>query len=473
VTAVYDSLVRISRNAKQRQQMGTLASDKQQRDSNERGILGLGGRVGNVYEALDVSGGDVFGHPRWLEALARVEAGQSAGVSVAFIDRYGRDVAKGMTYADRLMDAGGTIVVDGTAYDLTDPNQRLMFVMTLGLAEHYRLTGKKKSRETMDMVQRRGITNRVPYGYERNRRPDGTLHLPGEDQKKLVPGGARLIVHKVFEMRAGGARWSHIIDWLHEQGIDSPSGNPWWTSSTLRALITNRVYVGEVHMGGHVTKAAHEAIVTEAEWKAAQSTAVVVRTGKNLPGVAHGLLVCTGCRNPLSVQRAGHGQTFYGCRRHSSAGPCPRPVNGAQDAIDAYVHEKVLERLALKRPWSVVRRWRNLADAKEALDRAVYDRDQFLLGTEGLAADVIKAGADLREAAVQAATSVYEEAHQAADAATMTAGLTADAFDKADLPKRQKVARAVIDRIELNPFPKGGSKRTSKTVDRLDIQWKD
>src|SRR4051794_3591691 len=118
MTVVYDSLVRISRNAKQRKQMGTLASDSTQRDSNQRGIHGLGGRVGNTYEALDVSGGDVFGHPHWLEALARVEAGHSAGVAVAYVDRYGRDVGNGMRYADRLMDAGGTIVVDGKPYNM-------------------------------------------------------------------------------------------------------------------------------------------------------------------------------------------------------------------------------------------------------------------------------------------------------------------------------------------------------------------
>jgi DNA invertase Pin-like site-specific DNA recombinase len=140
----YDSLVRISRDAKLRQQMGTLASDEAQRQSNERGIARLGGRIGNVYEALDVSGGDVFAHPHWLAALARVENGDSAGVAVAYVDRYGRDATNGLVFADKLTAAGGTIVVDGKAYDLTDPNERLMFVMTLAQAEHYRLTAKKK-----------------------------------------------------------------------------------------------------------------------------------------------------------------------------------------------------------------------------------------------------------------------------------------------------------------------------------------
>ena len=115
---------------------------------------------------------------------------------------------KDLVFTDRLTAAGGTILVDGTAYDLGDPNQRLMFVMSLAQAEHYRLTGKKRSRETMKMVQRRGITNRVPFGYERNRRPDGTLVAA------IILGVAETVVLTLF-----GASWAPAISFAMLLGV--------------------------------------------------------------------------------------------------------------------------------------------------------------------------------------------------------------------------------------------------------------
>ena len=77
-------------------------------------------------------------------------------------------------------------------------------------------------------------------------------------------------------------------------------------------------------MGGHVTRDAHDGAVTEEEWQAAQSGAARVRTGRNLPGVAHGLSPAQGAAVRWQVQRAGHGRTFYGCQRKSGRGRARR-----------------------------------------------------------------------------------------------------------------------------------------------------
>ncbi len=470
-TPTYDSLVRISR-VNGRQADGSLMSDGQQRDSNEHAIRSNGGRIGRTFEALNESGHSIFTGAKWAEALERVKRGESSGVAVAYHDRLGRNTPGAYAFAAAMHRAGGVLIVNGRVLDPDDPQDKAMFGMAMIQAEMGYDVARQRSLRTLERVHERAITNMVPVGYRRNRLQDGTLELMGEDCKRLVPDPDRApVVRRIFAMRAAGERWPAVQAWLAAEGIPSPTGKPMWALSTLSTLVRNRCYIGEVDVGGHVTVGAHEPLVTEEVFDRAQPGSGVVRTGRNLAGVAGGLIVCESCGRPLSVGGRGTGRsTFYACRRTSSGGRCPRPVMAEQVPIDEAV-DGVLRELAEKGlDVEAVQARHELDEAQERLAAAEYDRNQFLAGTAGLPADVIaKRAGELQAAAAQAAQAVGA----AQDATTGVTGFPASGceWDALDLPAKRAAAHAVIERIVLAPF-EGGAKRWSVPANRITFVWR-
>jgi DNA invertase Pin-like site-specific DNA recombinase len=473
---IYDILVRISRVGERQLGSEKMHSDVEQIESGRHAIAALGGTVGKVFEAYDESGSTVFSSDEWTEALNRVKSGASNGAVVSYVDRFGRNTPEGLAYAAALTVAGGALIVNGRPVDFTDPYEKAMFAQAMVQAELTVDIAKKRARTTMDNVHKRGITNKAPYGYARNEGLGGK-QFPDSDAKMLVIVEEQAeVVRLVFAMRADGEKWPAIIKALHAQDVCAPRGAAYWTASTLADMVKSRTYVGETLVGGHVTRKAHAPIVTEAEWKAAQSKAVKVRNGKHRPGIAGGLLVCSGCGNPLQVQSSGNGHTFYGCARMSSAGPCPAPVTGKQSVLDDYVDGLVAAALDGGMGLTVVRAHHDLTAAKEAMQAAIDDEEQFVLGTVGMKSAAIAKGVTMHEVRVKAATDAYQAqlaAVSAVEDALESLPLDGDAYRALPVAGRKKVAADLVERIELGPFPRGASRSASVASDRLAAPvWK-
>jgi DNA invertase Pin-like site-specific DNA recombinase len=467
-----DSLIRISR-VQGRAAAGTLMSDDQQARSNERAIEAHGYAPGLTLDALNVSGGLVTESPKWQAALERVRTGASAGIAVAYVDRLSRDVKTGLAWVDELAAAGGIVISGGRRINVSNPHERSAFISELNMGELQLNVYKERSRETMQAVQARGITNRVPFGYMRNQRPDGTLIEPDADPKKLIADEQTAwIVRRIFEMRVDGSKWPAIQAWLEAEGLPSPTGRPMWTTSTLSTLVKNRIYLGEVKMGAVVTRGAHEALVSPRTFVEAQPRGQVIRTGRNVQGVAGGLLVCESCGRQLSVSGRGTGKaTFYACRRTSSGGRCALPVTGDQVSIDTAIDALLLDLAEGRLQIDGVERQRERDRARERVAAAEYDLEQFVEGTSGSTASVIAKRLAALEAELEEARAALTaaEAKVAGVEAFPTSGRQ---WRSLGLARQRQAARGVIARIDLAPFPKGADKRRSVAADRLTVVWR-
>ena len=71
------------------------------------------------------------------------------------------------------------------------------------------------------------------------------------------------MVKLVFELRAAGERWSTIIRELHDRGVASPSGQPYWTTGTLATWSRAASTAARSGWAARVTLRAHKPIVTE------------------------------------------------------------------------------------------------------------------------------------------------------------------------------------------------------------------
>src|SRR4051794_34364188 len=104
---VLDGYVRVS---KVRGRQGdAFASPDLQRGKIEGWCALQGHTLATVHHELDQSGARAD-RPKLLEALSRVEAGQSGGIVVARLDRFGRSLLDGLTAIERIERAGGRFV---------------------------------------------------------------------------------------------------------------------------------------------------------------------------------------------------------------------------------------------------------------------------------------------------------------------------------------------------------------------------
>jgi DNA invertase Pin-like site-specific DNA recombinase len=87
----------------------SFISPAEQRENIERYIAMRRARVGQIFEELDQSGAR-DDRPKLATAIARVEAGQSGGLVVSELDRFGRSLVDGLAAIERLQAAGGTFV---------------------------------------------------------------------------------------------------------------------------------------------------------------------------------------------------------------------------------------------------------------------------------------------------------------------------------------------------------------------------
>ena len=114
-------------------------------------------------------------------------------------------------------------------------------------------------------------------------------------------------------------------------------------------MISNRVYVGEARSGQNVKPNAHPAIVSEAEWQAAQSARSLAPARSTDGALLAGLLRCAGCRyviKPDSMpDRDGERLRLYRCRGEHAAGRCPAKASVLGRVIEPYVVEAFFEAL--------------------------------------------------------------------------------------------------------------------------------
>jgi DNA invertase Pin-like site-specific DNA recombinase len=112
----------------------SFISPTSQREQIAAWAKSKGHRVARVHEELDASGATIE-RPKLAEAMRRVEAGETGGIAVVKLDRFGRTLVDSLGMIERIERAGGTFASVQEGFDLTTPTGRLVLRMMLSLAE--------------------------------------------------------------------------------------------------------------------------------------------------------------------------------------------------------------------------------------------------------------------------------------------------------------------------------------------------
>lgn len=400
-----------------------------------------GHQIVKMWVELDQSGGTV-NRPYFQEAVGRVERGETGGMIVAKLDRFARTLAGALEAVKRIEAAGGQLVSVEDHFDTSTPIGKFGFQIMLALAELEYGRIRDNWRLASAHAVARGVhaTPRLPCGYDRGE--DGRL-IPNTDAPRIT---------EAFRQRAAGRSSTRIAEELNEAGVRTSYGGV-WIGQTVRAILKNRVYLGEARgQAGAVLEGAHPAIVDEPTFLAATTSRdVTIRTSSSL---LSGLLRCAGCRYAMSrgFNKNQPSSERYRCRVEYTTGRCPHPTAVHPHVIEDYVVEQLFEggtpvmHLTSEQP--------DFDAARAALARAETEMESFRdaesaitdLGTS-VYLDGLEARVEARDAAHQAFTDLFQ-ASQAADAINEVVKLR-DEWIRLDVTDQQELLASAIDVIFL------------------------
>jgi hypothetical protein len=278
-----------------------------------------------------------------LDAVA--ERGETGGIVVARLDRFARSAVDALTSIRRLNDAKARLVSVEDNFDGSTPMGRFAIGILTLIAE---LELERIKENWMTAVTRavgRGIhiSRYTPTGYRRD--TDGRL-----ERDEPAAG----IVAECFRRRATGASWAELARFLEENKVLPPNRNPHWSKTGVVGLLKNPVYLGQARSGKIVKENAHEALVMQAEFDAAQSVKKSLLRQRDgsiaSQAMLGGLIRCSGCGHTLKItgntnRKTGERYPIYYCTGRYAKGLCPARATIRASHVDQYVEEQVLAAL--------------------------------------------------------------------------------------------------------------------------------
>jgi site-specific DNA recombinase len=128
-----------------------------------------------------------------------------------------------------------------------DPHDQLLLQIRGAVAEYERTLIAERMRRGRLAKLRAGLIlpwTRPPYGYRL------------DPQRPRDPAGVRLeeaeavVVEEIYTwyIQEGRSLFG-LVNHLHDRNILSPGGKPYWSTATLRGILTNPAYTGQVYAG--------------------------------------------------------------------------------------------------------------------------------------------------------------------------------------------------------------------------------
>lgn len=260
--------------------------------------------------------------PEGRRLLADVAAGHINAVLVWKLNRLGRNALGVLRAVEAFEQAGVRLICITESFDTSTPAGRLQLNMLAGIAQFDRDNILENTAEGMDrrLREQKWMGGRVSYGY----RAEGArreAHLALDEEEASV---VRLVYHLYVDERRS---LQGVADVLNSKSVPTQFvrvGRPYrmgttirpalgiWRPSSVRRLLMNPVYKGEVVYGRKSTTRAivelpAPAIVEAEVWEAAQqrlTTAQQHAGGHNAthPYLLRGLITCARCGRLFTAQ---------------------------------------------------------------------------------------------------------------------------------------------------------------------------
>lgn len=414
-------------------------ADEDQVADVERYAARYGAKLVLMEPELSVSGGKpIEERPGLKAAIEGVERGEYTGIVAANLKRLTRS-RSGIEIWNRVEAAGGHVHCAAEGIDTSTSNGR--FIRDIHLAEAVREREEHGERH----ARRRKATaeaglwrvRQTPRGYTFSGPADADGKFRGK-ARALTPDDGAESVRKAFRDRAAGKSYSAIARDLHM----TPGG--------VRAMLKNRVYLGEIWDTVHVCRNAHKPLIEEDLFNAVQQGGVrpgrIQSDERRTPALLAGLVRCAACGHVMSRGKTG-GRYAYICPANHSGERCP-----ARAAISCHLLDPFVVDLALTELQQVQSRAGQgdaLQDARTATANAERELSAYLSAVSAAAvgAEPFAAGAAERRDRLDAALEVERRLLATQPAAIPFGATAAQHWKDLDVHERNALLRALLDVI--------------------------
>jgi DNA invertase Pin-like site-specific DNA recombinase len=419
-----DILIRVS------QRKDEAKSPQQQLDICRTTATVNGYTIAKIHDSGASESGQTMARASVDASLARMRSGETDGVLVAFLDRFGRaPIEEAMSVFRQIGQAGGVLVpadTGGQPIDPDDPQAETQLVIQLQFARQmWRTAAKRFKLSQSNAITRGAYIGKAPFGYRRD-------DTPGPKLGCLVPDKNGPIVSEAYKRAA-------------RDGIHAAADFLGRNTDSTRKLLRSRIYLGELHHTAGINMAAHDALTDLGTWTAAQTKPNHRRHSADYPLSA--IARCETCQGPLTGQL----QSVPG--RTSRRYRCSTKGNGhasiLASALEGYVRETIREAIGSHRvtigmaPDGLTEAESALLVAEGELQRFATDLDM----REILGDAAWRSGAKVRSEAVDQAREAYQTiASAAAQVQTMPAAGELDDDEAFVL-----VLRAMIASVTVKP----------------------
>jgi DNA invertase Pin-like site-specific DNA recombinase len=304
------------------------------------------GNIEIVDEAIDDGyTGTNYDRPGFQYVLKCLEAGKADTVIVKDLSRLGREYIETGRYIEMMfpqMNVRFIAINDSVDTNNHTSSDDLLIPIKNLLNENYCRELSLKLRKQFKIQRENGefINNFAPYGYMRD--PNDKHHL-------LIDETTAQVVKGIYELFITGYSPARIADYLNEHDIMAPyqykqntsgyksgfkgSGKSIWNHTTVRRILTNSIYTGELCQGKTTTpsfkvkkvlnldrkdwiivKDAHEEIISIGLFEVVQK---LLKRDIRVSDIDHkvqplgGFLFCGDCGKAMSRRRVKSGNKYF------------------------------------------------------------------------------------------------------------------------------------------------------------------
>lgn len=406
---------------------------------------------------------DIGRRPAFAEMLADAEAGRFDVLVVHKLDRFARNVLVTLETLQRLERAGVGFVSLSETMDFTNPIGKVILATLAAFAQYYSDNLSHETKKGKAERKRQGLYNGLlPFGVTKSAQGVPVLDTRPwacalDTRAVLVPAEGLTLA---FELAAAGQSDRAVAMALNEAGYRTSGNrgqNP-FTKDTVRAMLRNRFYLGELPDGDGWLPGRHgmlidpELFARVQQARAGNTRRLHAATFTARTYVLSGLLRCAACGSPMRV----HSSEYYRCSRVGQAGDCDQP--GARIAdLDAQVGEVIRALAFPAHRLDVFVAAVRSASADVAPDATVrrkrLERQLTRLKTLYLEGDVDREEYTARRAAIRGEletlpVSHYEPAGEA-QVRTMAAWLSmlGESWDAATAAERREIVRTLFGAV--------------------------
>jgi DNA invertase Pin-like site-specific DNA recombinase len=214
--------------------------------------------------------GSTLSRPGLQRLLADIQQGLVDNVVIYKLDRLTRSLAQFMQLVELFDKFGVTFVCVTQTFDTKDTVGRLILNILLTFAQFEREMTADRMRDRFKTLARNGqwVGGRIPLGYDL------------VEQRLIVNRTEAALIREIFERFVALGSYSRLAEELRDKGRRTKTWVSWkgitqgghiMRLGTVRNVLKNRIYIGEITHKGQSYPARHEAIVPRALWDEAEA----------------------------------------------------------------------------------------------------------------------------------------------------------------------------------------------------------